>query len=651
MVRVTYRLKKGELSGDATADSSLLLVNGSGSSYLTSAQFIDPVHVWSRYEGFQIPYKTNDGWHVCKTIHGLFASTGSVTSIEREQRSYRVIYNTGSSLNYTLLPNDVLSIVGNGPFDSLKLVLDCRSIYDFNSHGRFYSHEQIDDLTIITYEKKLTDDVNSRLENLPDSKIPYRLYVVVKTSGMTKSIKQWFASQATLDAARGSSPTTLYMYHALDIFMSKSHKILIGSGFDRDEVIERVKSSGENHDHIARTLNQYSNALSETELNCVESISGKENGAVSFALAQSQLGLDALYVKPRPTNDEGIYAGLPWFFQFWTRDEAISTGGLISQRRYKDVKQLLFRQLNGMHDDGRLSNRYPFSMLGSADGVGWGAKRWYDFIVVTAKERVLSEYLSDKELMQLRDTFITSYEQQVKLSGKNGLISNTALETWMDTAAAGDVRDGCRIEIQTLLLIQLRLINLLCSLVGNGQSGSYQAKEDELSKLVAAKFFVDGKLIDGVAVDGTLDKTVRPNIFLAHYIYPWLLSNQQWESAFDAALHELWLGWGGIASIPLSHPLFCPNYTGENNLSYHRGDSWYFLNNITGICLRRVNFSKYKFHIDAILASSTYDILWQGSLGFASEVSNARSQSASGCTAQAWSMGTYIELVENISSK
>ena len=36
-------------------------------------------------------------------------------------------------------------------------------------------------------------------------------------------------------------------------------------------------------------------------------------------------------------NDvEGIYAGLPWFFQFWGRDESISTVGLLQEERYAE---------------------------------------------------------------------------------------------------------------------------------------------------------------------------------------------------------------------------------------------------------------------------------------------------------------------------
>jgi len=88
-----------------------------------------------------------------------------------------------------------------------------------------------------------------------------------------------------------------------------------------------------------------------------------------------------------------------------------------------------------------------------------------------------------------------------------------------------------------------------------------------------------------------------------------------------------------------------PNYTGANNKSYHRGDSWYWLNNLTAICLMKVNAKKYKKYINTIKQASIKDILWQGGIGSASEVSSAAEQTGSGCLNQAWSDATFLELL------
>jgi len=684
MVRITYRHKKGELVGDCTADASLLFVNGKGSYYLTAPSFSDPVHQWSRYGGLHIPYKTNDGWSLCKTLHGLFPVSGGVEQIIREQRTATIKYKSGLQVTYSLLPDDVLcaELSSNLQIDneSLQVILDCRGIHDFNTQGRIYSAEKISgangasDVVLIGYYKHINDDQNSAIAKLPESNLDSIIYIAIsadeKTGTSIRPKSDWFPASFELEKSRGSSLTSMYLYHGADIACNlngEPSKVFFAAGFNRDAVLQNIEDARENHDALLRTMKQYSGAITTTV------VSHPQFPLASVAHEQAILGLDSLFVKPLADSGisadkdgverknaadktEGIYAGLPWFYQFWTRDEAIALGGLLEQKRYRDVKQLLFRQMTGILFDGRLSNRFPKSMLGSADGVGWCAKRWFDFIKQCANERVLSEYLSDKELVTIRDFFIDSYEKQKQhfsVKEMGGLFKNTALETWMDTSAGEnlDVRDGYRIEIQALALAQLRLINTLVSLIGAGNKKSYNEEEMLLQQEVAKRFFVDGKLIDGINFSGQIDATQRPNVFLAHYIYPLILSAKQWESAFDIALKSLWLGWGGLSSIELNHPLFCPSYTGENNKSYHRGDSWYFLNNIAATSLWNVNAKKYRTSVEAIIASSVNDLLWSGALGWSSEVSNARNQSASGCVAQAWSMGTLIELLQTVFEK
>jgi len=696
MVGVTYRHEKEEISGECAADASLLFVNGNGSYYLTAPCFSDLAHTWSRYEGMHIPYRTKDGWSICKTLARISPATGNVTSILQVEKSSTINYSTGAQLTISLFPDDVLAITAMHCADALQLILDCRAIYDFDSHGRFYSVENCkssgDEVIakenfqkfVFVYRKRNSDDESAPIAKLPDSSQEYTMFVAVAVSNGAKlqQIGSWFGANSVLESQRGSSPSTLYNYHAANIVCTPTTQVFIASGFDKEKVLEKLAHAVENSEHITRTMRQYTNSIVSTVPTILTSpqLPSSQKGSsfklASLGLQRAIISLDALFVSPTVLElvdnkrVEGIYAGLPWFYQFWTRDEAVSLGGFISLKRFRDVKQILMRQLRGILVDGRLSNRFPRSELGSADGIGWCAKRWHDLIKQCVADRILGDVITNSELAMLRDFFIDSYEKLREAHSKDyselpelgGMISNAPLETWMDTHAADDVRAGFRIEIQALALIQLRLINTLISLVGNSKNSSqsfnrsFIEEESTLAKNVAQQFFVNGKLIDGITVDEKkssvkIDATQRPNIFLAHYLYPNLLSTKQWESAFDAALNALWLGWGGLASIDVLHPLFCPAYTGEDNRSYHRGDSWYFLNNIAAICLWRVNSQKYRASVEAIISSSSHDLLWQSALGWSSEVSSARNQSASGCIAQAWSLGTYIELMQIVFGK
>ena len=156
--------------------------------------------------------------------------------------------------------------------------------------------------------------------------------------------------------------------------------------------------------------------------------------------------------------------------------------------------------------------------------------------------------------------------------------------------------------------------------------------------------FVSGRFL----LDGVGDPKIRPNLFLACYIYPNLLAGEEWESAFDAVLPELYSGWGGVSSIGKSDPLYCPAYIAKDDQSYHRGDSWYWVNNLVAIVLNRVNKEKYKGIIETIAQASAKEISEMGIIGYHAELSPAEVQGSTGSLAQTWSSALYIELMHEL---
>jgi glycogen debranching enzyme len=222
---------------------------------------------------------------------------------------------------------------------------------------------------------------------------------------------------------------------------------------------------------------------------------------------------------------------------------------------------------------------------------------------------------------------------------KDGLVMNGSKETWMDTEYRESGRVGARVEIQALTLAMYRFAGQLTG------DTAYTIKEAELLRVARAALWNGVALADGVG-----DTTQRPNIFLAHHFYPDLLLRHEWEAAFKYALDALWLSWGGVASIALTHPFFCGVDRGcdDPNRSYHHGDAWFFINNYAAKALYTVNAEKFRSHIDALLATSTNDILWDGMLGHHSEVSSADQYVPRGCLAQSWSAASYCDAVDHI---
>jgi len=221
----------------------------------------------------------------------------------------------------------------------------------------------------------------------------------------------------------------------------------------------------------------------------------------------------------------------------------------------------------------------------------------------------------------------------IKSYARTGLVLNKSKETWMDSIS----REGARIEVQALYLV---MCDTLYKLTGDK---FYLQMEVALKKHILSKFW-NGKILS----DGVDDNTIRPNIFIAAYIFQDLLQNNDWETCIDNSLSWLWLPYGGLSTIDTRSQSFKPFHTGEIPDSYHNGDSWFWINNIAALVMFRINKEKYKDKISKIIEASTNEILWKGALGHHAELTSARELRAEGCLAQAWSAAMFVELISEV---
>ncbi|MEM4397850.1 MAG: amylo-alpha-1,6-glucosidase, partial [Candidatus Woesearchaeota archaeon] len=513
---------------------------------------------------------------------------------------------------------------------SIELNLDLREIYDFSDEGRIYKIYLKKGCIVVEYNKFL----NNFLDNLS-----YKRFLVLKTNIELKEnetfkiLNKWKEAYYSEDEKRKSFPWKLYIYNALKFKVDKKARYVFFYSDNLDSAIDKVKNAFNMPYQDKTNFLKIKKGEKEIENIDLEKL---------FAFNCAVKSFFDLYVKFQDNKDVfGFYAGLPWFFQFWARDELISIKALKyitkneeqKQRNIELAKKILLTRLNNIDENGRLFNRFPSSELGSSDSTGWLYSRFYEFI----------EYFSQKELAHIREVLEITINN-MKNSSEDYLIRNNKNETWMDTSFNNDFREGFRIEIQALWLSILRLANTIDRLLLREQK-SFEFEEKVKQKVKNA--FFDGKILkDGI--NNKDDFTIRPNIFLACYVYPELLNKEEWETVFDNSLESLWLDWGGLSTIDKKDPLFCNNYTGEDNKSYHRGDSWFFINNIAAICMLKINKEKYKFYIEKIINASTEDILYKGAISRASELSSASEQKAEASLFQLWSVATFIELIYEI---
>ncbi|MBI5392934.1 hypothetical protein HZA96_03615 [Candidatus Woesearchaeota archaeon] len=532
----------------------------------------------------------------------------------------------------------------------ILLTLDTREIYDYDDQGRIYSINKINENVIIEYIKYKDNSLKNTI---------YKVCLVIKSCDERNSpieyelVNKWSKKEYEYDKKRNSQPNELFIYDAIKLKIKKNTRLVFSYNDSKQEAIDTANNVALNQLTLSRLKQEYTKTLVTHNINL-------RNSEVSLAYKNCINSLDQLSTelssnesnnKTKKTNNKGIFAGLPWFFQFWTRDENIALIGLIKEERFSEAKSILFRMLENILPDGRLANRFPKAELGCADSIGLLFKRISDLMEETKKKKQFQQYFSDNDIQCIKDALLRSLIKNEKYHTKSGLTHNLKLETWMDTTidnTSNDAREGERIEIQAARLFMIKFMIELSNITNDNKKAKEYAKiEQEFTKKVKDIFFAEKYILK----DGKNDATIRPNIFLAHYLYPELLSQQEWEEVFDTALKQLWVDWGGLTTIDKTSKYFTWEHTGENNKSYHRGDSWFFLNNIAAICLHRINKTKYDYAIRKIVDASTQDILWNGFIGHASELSSAKEQRAEGCLAQAWSAGTYIELVQEIYGK
>jgi glycogen debranching enzyme len=614
MVKIVHEHNGKRVEGESQPHGTgmFLLTNKKGSFLSLSSPSI------SQYNGLIVYDSENEC--LFKTVD-MLAHRGIPTTVVNRVSHVERQYKDETSERYWLSSQAMhYHFTGNG---EIIVDMDMRRLNDFDTRGRTYLASINGDEVTIHY-RKFTDDTQQHLA--------YERFLVIKGAGKFDAQGTWVEKQVPYDRRRGEKEN-LWVYRAGMIPVVGGANLVVTSSNTLEMALEKARSVFEREDEILESNEAY-----------VKKAYNLERLEENLALAS----LDSMVTKLKNATYTGIWAGLPWFTQFWSRDELISLGALVKQGQYGLAKEIITRYCE-LLDEPVLHAHYPMGGALSADALGWLAKRTHDLLLTLEEEKHLDEYFTKLELGYFRERFSKALLKLLDEHTDAGLIVNGPGETWMDAIYQDDDRHGARIEIQALTLCVYQLLvylekksrKLPLKLLG---LTSWQKKEQLYAERVKERFFHRGKLFDGI-VDGQEDTTSRPNIFLVHYLYPQLLSNEEWIAVFDDALGHLWLPWGGLASIEQKDPLFMHSYSGADDKSYHRGDSWYWINAIAALSLLRVDKKKYGKKISSIVEASLKDMLFMGAIGHASELSSARQMEWGGTYAQAWSAALLLEFL------
>lgn len=377
------------------------------------------------------------------------------------------------------------------------------------------------------------------------------------------------------------------------------------------------------------------------------------NKVIDDAIRWNILSLDALITQQ---TGDGIYAGLPWFNDYWGRDMFISLPGaalvtgehdvarriLMSFAKYqnKEEKSIFF---------GRVPNRVrPDEIIyNTTDGTPRFIIALFEYI----------RYSGDTTLIkELYPVVQRSIEGPLKYwVDEKGYLTHDEADTWMDAKWEGKIpwspRGNRANDIQALWFHQL-------------QAGVYFANEmkDSLTVLKWTKIieklqsnfvkdFYDQKnelMADRILKSGKPDFTFRPNqLFALDFLTDQSQKNYLTKKVWDEIVYP----WG-VASLSQNDLNFHPWHEWETYIhkdeAYHNGTVWLWNN---GIAIQRIiEAGNPNLAYELFKNMSSQTINSSGAVGALSELTEALPREGkdwprlSGTFSQAWSSAEFLRV-------
>lgn len=374
---------------------------------------------------------------------------------------------------------------------------------------------------------------------------------------------------------------------------------------------------------------------------------------LSKALAWIELTADELVT--RQHGGWGIYAGFPWFTDFWGRDMFISMPGtVLCTGQFSVARDILlsFAKYQDMNPKsptyGRVPNRLNLDgiLYNTTDGTPRFVMQIYDYL----------KYTGDMAFVkQVYDHVKVATDASLELyTDENGYLTHADADTWMDAKRQGQrpcsPRGNRAVDIQALWYGQLVAASELAESAGKKNDAKRWREVAEKLKSNFAKDFVGretGKIYDHLNADGTKDLQLRPNTMFAyelldndtlkmndmrtlwsHLVYPWGVSSLDQQDEQFHPYHEQW-------------------HRYHKDDAYHNGTVWLWQN---GQAMQRMIEYGQQDKAFRLFENMNRQALEQGAVGSLSECADAWCRPGrtwarrTGTFLQAWSNAEQIRV-------
>ena len=393
------------------------------------------------------------------------------------------------------------------------------------------------------------------------------------------------------------------------------------------------------------------------------------------ALLWMRLTADQLVMKQMGT---GIYAGLPWFNDYWGRDTFISiTGTLFVTGQYALAAEVFesFAALQDVDPKSKTYGRVP--NRARPDGIEYNSADGTPRFIITLADLVARS--GDVALAKRLWPAVKRAVEGVLANNVDelGLITHDDADTWMDAKEKGvrawSPRGNRAVDVQALWVEAfggaLALQYPAEAFVGYAAVDldmtwrrSITAARDKLS--ASLNLFREPRtdfLVDHLRPDGSQDLSVRPNVLFAlsmpvPFGAPEYDPDPSWASIERdmIQIRDLWkalvYSWG-VATLSQDDPNFYPYHEHwhyyHKDAAYHNGTVWPWLN---GIAIQRLVEFNQIVPAWQLFENMNRQALREGAVGSLAECADALPVESApwarrtGTFLQAWSNAEHLRV-------
>ena len=350
----------------------------------------------------------------------------------------------------------------------------------------------------------------------------------------------------------------------------------------------------------------------------------------------------------------GIYAGLPWFNEYWGRDMFISMpGACLVTGQFDVAKEILmdFAKLQDTNPESETYGRIP--NRANLEGILYNTTDGTPRFVIQAYE--LAQYSGDTEfLADLYPAIKMSIDASIaNYTDEKGYLTHADADTWMDVkrnSIPGSPRGNRANDIQALWYGQLMAGAKIAAILGEEDSAEQWSG---IAQMLAANFENDfcnkeGNMVyDHLNTDGSADVQLRPNQL---YCFDLINDDDFKQKVTRSVWEELVYPWG-VASLAQWDLQFHPQHENwhyyHKDDAYHNGTIWLWNN---GIAMQRMIEYGQVDTAWELFKNMNRQALVEGAVGSLSENADAHPREGqtwvnrSGTFLQAWSNAEHLRV-------